>query len=181
MLFLQGEDSSTVWVVKKGSVALSRANGEENGVGRAVAVRGPRSIVGLETLVASSYVYTATIATDAWLCAISSDRFAGWIGPKDSPAYLALTQVIRTSISAERHRSSSRRSATHRVIAWLLDESDSLPLETPRRIVADLLGIRAETLSRILVKLSASRAIELSRTSLTIADREALADLVNEP
>ena len=174
-LFVEGEVSSTVWVVKTGLVALLRAEGEENGAGRAVAVRGPRSIVGIESLIASAYRHTATIAIDARLCAISSDRFAEWMGPKSSPAYVALAQEIQTSIDDERRIPRSTGSATRHVIDWLLGEMMTLPLETPREIVADLLGIRPETLSRILAKLARSRAIELSRTSVKIRDRELLA------
>jgi DNA-binding transcriptional regulator YhcF (GntR family) len=48
-------------------------------------------------------------------------------------------------------------------------------LELPRRVVADLLGMRAETLSRALAELVQRGATATTRTTLRIVDSSALA------
>ena len=47
----------------------------------------------------------------------------------------------------------------------------------PRRILADLLGMRPETFSRALTALSERGAIAVTRTTLRIADQETLAEI----
>ena len=58
-----------------------------------------------------------------------------------------------------------------RVAAWLSDESrNASTLALPRRILADLLGMRPETFSRALTALADRGAILVTRTTLRIID-----------
>ncbi|HUH00438.1 MAG TPA: helix-turn-helix domain-containing protein, partial [Kofleriaceae bacterium] len=67
--------------------------------------------------------------------------------------------------------------ATQRVAAWLRDEGPTeMTLFLPRRIAADLLGMRPETLSRALGTLARRGAIRVSRQELWILDRTKLVE-----
>jgi CRP-like cAMP-binding protein len=175
ILFEADSRAEYVWFVKRGTVVLSRPGADDRGV-RAVRFAG--SFVGLEALVNDSYVDTARAVTDVVLCGATRDGIDAWVGPKGSPPRTALEITLRSSIG-DRLRSGSREgSASQRVAAWLLAEGPTgQALELPRQIVADLLGMRPETLSRAIAELKSRGAIEATRTTLTIVDADALAAL----
>ena len=65
--------------------------------------------------------------------------------------------------------------AVQRLAAWLCDEGPrNVMAVIPRKSVADLLGMRPETLSRALAELVKLGAIESGRNRLTIVDYDAL-------
>jgi CRP-like cAMP-binding protein len=161
-LALEGDDASTVWFVKHGAVLLSRSD-------RPRAVRGPGSFVGIETLVTGRHADTARTTEPSTLCAIPRDQLDRWLG--GSPARMILEQVL----AAPDELPAGARpegSAVQRVARWLLDRRDRPAVR--RNVLASLLGMVPETLSRTLARLRDAGAIAYTRRAVRILDVERL-------
>jgi CRP-like cAMP-binding protein len=63
-----------------------------------------------------------------------------------------------------------------RVAAWLLDAAPGEMGALPRHVVAELLGMQPETLSRALAALAEAGAIEVTRRRIDVRDHAALED-----
>ena len=182
LLYLEGEAAGHIWFVKRGTVVLTRQDrpGAGSGEGRVHAVRFPGTFIGLEALVTGSYVDTARAATDVVLCGATRDGMDAWLGPKGTPSRTALEVTLRTSCRDQIRRSGADGSAVSRVASWLADEGPrGVTLSLPRRVIADLLGMRPETLSRALATLTQRGAIETTRTTLRITDADRLLEAAN--
>src|SRR6185437_2656957 len=75
----------------------------------------------------------------------------------------------------------SRKNAIERVASFLLEmdsrtKTNSLQLPMGRADIADFLGLTTESVSRALTQLAQTAAIELSRGSVELLDRDSLAD-----
>jgi CRP/FNR family transcriptional regulator, nitrogen fixation regulation protein len=94
-------------------------------------------------------------------------------------------QALRELQRSEDHALTlGRRSATERVVSFLLDladrldASDAFDLPMTRQDIADYLGLTIETVSRTLTQLQADRLIQLQNCRhVRFPDREALEDL----
>lgn len=177
IVFSHGEAADRVWFVRGGTVVLARASdGADPGRLRAHAVRFPGSFVGLEVLVSPVYLDTATAATDVSLCGAERGGVDAWLGARGTPARTALEVTLRADALDRPREAPSDGSAVGRLARWLLHAVPSgASTGVPRNVIADLLGMRAETLSRALAELARRGAIELTRTTLRILDEGALA------
>ncbi|WP_428261598.1 Crp/Fnr family transcriptional regulator [Haliangium sp.] len=161
-----------MWFVKQGTVVLTRKRADSRGE-RVRTVRFAGGFVGIEALVTSRYIDSARVTSNAVLCRATYEGFERWLGPPTSPARIALEASVRAMVADLPPRAAADGSAAQRVADWLVHESPQT-LHLPRRVVADLLGMRPETLSRALASLAQRGAIEVSRTSLEVVDGEAL-------
>lgn len=176
LIYLEDEPADYVWFVKRGTVVLSRTGAGNSGEGRVRAIRFPNSFIGLEALVTDQYIDTARAASDVTLCGATRAGMDTWLGPKGTPARTALELTLRTQCVDLPRRAAPDGNAVQRVASWLCEEGPrGVTLTLPRRIVADMLGMRPETLSRALAKLTDSGAIIAKRTHLRIVDAAALA------
>ena len=136
------------------------------------AVRRPGSFVGLEAILESSYRDTATCVSPVLAGSVSRETMDALL---DVNARAVLEQVLATSAGDARVWTGS---ATARLACWLLDaEGRELADTMPRHVIADLLGMQPETLSRALVQLARAGAIELTRRAIKILDRDRLVQL----
>lgn len=175
LIFLQGDPAERVWFVKSGTVLLLRQGSEDLGEGRVRAVRFVGSFIGLESLVDDAYNDTARASTDAVLCGITRDKLDSWLGPPQAPARVALELSLRADSTDLPRLAQTDGSAVSRVAAWLNTEGPrGVTLTLPRKVVADLLGMRPETLSRALATLAQREAIAVSRNNLRILDDDKL-------
>lgn len=175
LIYVEGEPAQHAWFIKRGTVVLSRERGEDEGEGGVRAVRFTGSFVGLEVLISDSYHDSARAVTDVTLCGATREGMDQWVGPDGSPARTALELTLRAS-QADRRRSAQRDgTAVQRVAEWLRDEGPrGMALTLPRQVIADVLGMRPETLSRAIADLRKQGAIDATRTSLEIVDEELL-------
>lgn len=175
LIYLEGEPAEQVWFLKQGTIALLRKGGENDAEGRVRAVRFAGSFIGIETLVTDRYLDSARATTNVILCGITPAGLESWLGPRNTPARTMLELILRTQCDESPRRAPPDGSAIERVAAWLCDESPrGDPLELPRRIVADLLGMRAETLSRAISALVDRGIVSATRTEIEIVDRARL-------
>lgn len=175
-LYVEGESADRVWYVVSGRVALSR---EEGGV--TWAVRREGEMLGVEAVVSETYRDTAVTLTATTLCAVSRDALDRWLGPPMSPSRVVLELALRARCNESPRRSGADGSATRRVARWILDESPSEgepPI--PRKVMAGLLGMLPETLSRALARLREMGAIEVDRKTIKVVDVDALLGAAGE-
>ncbi len=179
LLYLEGEPASHIWYIKHGTVVLYRESGDKDAEGRAHAVRFQGTFIGLEALVSDYYADSARASSDVVICGATRDGMDAWLGPKGTPARSALEITLRAQ-SADSNRHTPRGSAVRRVATWLVDEGPRGATATlPRKLVADLLGMRPETFSRALAHLTKAGAISTTRTTLRILDDGKLVELSN--
>lgn len=174
-LYIEGDAVHHVWFVKQGTVVLSRKRSDDRG-DRVRTVRFAGGFIGIEALVSPVYIDTARVASGAILCQATIEGLEQWLGAKDAPARTALEASVRAMVADLPPRAAADGSAEQRVAEWLTHESQNT-LQLPRRIIADLLGMRPETLSRALASLAARGAIAVTRTDLRIVDEQALENI----
>ena len=173
-VYLEGDAVSSVWFVKRGTVVLSRAG--EDGVDHPHAVRGPGTFIGLEALVQPTYADTARTTEPSVLCGISRGAVDTWFGPRGTPARMALEITLATGSAAPPRAAAADGTSVQRVARWLLARQDD-DHHVPRAVMASLLGMVPETLSRALARLARAGAVEVDRKHVAIRDRAALDEL----
>ena len=175
ILYVQGTPASQVYLLHRGTVSLHRMSGENMGLGRTRELRHAGAFLGIESWVDETYQDSARAETDLLLCVVARERVTEWLGDRQTPSALVLEAMLRSSGEQELSRSSPDGTAAQRVATWLLDQHDQEKrTDVPRKVVAELLGMRAETLSRVLHALSDEGLIEVSRRTLYIVDARAL-------
>lgn len=176
-IYLEGEPADMVWFIRRGTVVLSRTGGDGD-VDSAHAVRGEGAMLGLEGLIGADHVDSARAVTDVRLCGAPRDTVDAWLGPANGPARTLLTQTISSGVQQPPRAASPDGRAVHRVARWILEQSHAgeTPL-VPRGVLANLLGMVPETLSRALTQLAKAGTITRTRSSLRIKDEPRLREL----
>ena len=173
-LYVAGERADTFYYVKHCAVALSRAAGHEDGEAAPHAVRRTGSILGLEGLVRDTYVDTARAATEVTVCAASRADMAAWI-TRQGAALTVLECTLLTWCRDNPRRATADGNARQRVAEWLLEGAErNTSRSLPRSIVAGLLGMKPETLSRAIAALARRGAIVTNRMRIEVVDRTLL-------
>lgn len=173
-LFVAGETADTIHYVKQGAVALSRASGDKHGEGTPHAIRRAGSLLGIEALVRDTYLDTARSVTEVTVCAAGRSEMLAWLA-KIGAARAVLDMVLRTWCGDNPRRATADGSAPQRVAEWLLDGAERKAARTiPQSIVAGLLGMKPETMSRAVATLAKRGAIVTNRARIEVVDRDLL-------
>ena len=179
LLIAQGEVATGVFMIREGSVLLSTTTraGDE-----AACVLRPRgSVIGLEALRGEPAPYEAWTLTPARLCHLSPGGVREWVDavPQATRAFLELALAELTR--AREERVALAGNVVSRVArfleAHLRAHGGELALE--QRVLARLLRMRSETLSRALAKLRSAGALAPGRRVL-VRDPKRLAALAAE-
>ena len=166
MLFVSGAPADAVYHLKHGSVALSRG-AEAFGEGAPHAVRRAGSLLGLEAIVRPTYLDSARAISDVTVCVTSRAQMLAWLA-ETGTARVVLDCVMETLSSDNPSRATTDGSAPQRIARWLLDSLQQRCL--PRSVLAGLLGMKPETLSRGLATLVRSGCISATRTRIDVLD-----------
>jgi CRP-like cAMP-binding protein len=181
VLVAQGEKPDRVWFVRRGTVLVSTVSG--TGEETQCALRGPGSLVGLEALRDEPAGYQAWTLSEAVMCGLSSERFRAWVGPRDNPLGVVLDLALDEAAERGEERIALAGRTVERVARFLVArrrmEKRERPLRIQHQLLARMLGMRAETLSRALGKLREAGAIE-DGVDVRIADFDRLVQLAGD-
>jgi len=155
VLATQGQRLQEVLIVREGTVLVTSFTADGDEVWSSV--RGPDTIIGAEILRHGRCELDVIALTEVRLLRIAPDDFRAWIGPAHSPA-AAIIELLLQEISAlGRDKAMTVGTAVARIARFLRErhrmESAGRPFDIEQRILARVLQIRPETLSRTLTKL----------------------------
>jgi CRP-like cAMP-binding protein len=185
-LWNQGDVPRDVVFVKDGLISVTSADAMGHEV--MSAVRGPRSLVGFEALRVQPSRGTVDAITDAQVCTADAAAVRQWAGldggtsareaavSASSLLTLALDELDRMvrDIDLRSGPALSRVARFLLASSKLIDAGRQAPFS--KQHVAQLIGIRAETMSRCLKKLQTAGIIESGR-AVRIRDPERLAEV----
>lgn len=174
VLHVAGDAVDRVWFVKSGAVLVTRSIDEERVEGTPWAVRRAGSFLGLEGLVRADHLDSARALTDVTLCGASLEAVEEWLESRRIAPRVLLEAVLRSGARERPFRGNVDGTAPRRAAAWLLENAPRASAQVPRRVLAGLLGMRPETLSRALRTLAAHGAIQPGRRTVEILDRARL-------
>jgi CRP-like cAMP-binding protein len=179
-LIEQGEAPLAVMLLKEGLVGLCTVG--DAGVELGCTVRGPVTLLGLESIFEMRSTYRVWALTDLLLCEAPIARLGPWMGPLDTP----LGALMRLGVEEANRRVTERLDfggdAVSRIARLLLRQCVDLQrsrLELSQRIVARVLSMTPETVSRALARLHASGAVATTRP-IAIGDIEQLRRFAQE-
>ncbi len=175
-LFAAGAPAEMVYYVKHGAVALSRGSTEKHGEDAPHAVRRAGSLIGLEAISQPTYLDSARAVTDVTICGTSRQQMLTWL-EQTGTARVVLDCVLATIMGDNAGRATTDGNAQQRVARWLLDSSKQKRL--PRSILAGLLGMKPETLSRALAAIAHTGCIHRTRTRIDVRDPARLEAIAN--
>ena len=189
VLFEQGDAGVDVYCVRSGTVAVRRTDAEGNSV--TLGLHYPGDLVGHDSVVAGSeHRAEAEAVQPSTLCVIEGEAVTGALAR--NPA-LAREMLRRSGAELDRARDALVRVATlstrDRLLALLLDlmtrhgeaqpdGSVRLSLPLARRDLASMIGIRHETLSRLIARVEAEGLARFSGRQVVVPSRQALAAAV---
>lgn len=189
-LFEQGDEGTDVYCVRSGTVAVRRIDPEGNAV--TLGLYYPGDLVGHVPVVAGGeHRAEAEAVQPATLCVIEGEAVTGALARNPE---LARELLRRSGAELDRARDALVRVATlstrDRLLALLLDlmgrHGEALPdgsvrlsLPLARRDLASMIGIRHETLSRLIARVEAEGLARFSGRRVLVPSRQALAAAVH--
>lgn len=179
-LCAQGERPRTVYFVKEGFVSLSAVSPRGSEV--LLTLRGPNALLCTEALHGDPSPNEVRALSRVKLCGIAGDQMSSWVGPDRSPARAVLDLVL-TEGKLQRDEVNYRHGdCVARVARFALANARFLadrPNAVRKQVVARLLGMRPETLSRCLTRLERDGVLDASR-GVRVLDARRLASIALE-
>ena len=179
-LCAQGERPRTVYFIKEGFVALSAVS--PRGTELVLTLRGPTSLLCTEALRTEPSPFEVRALSRVKLCGISGDAMSQWIGPEKSPARVVLDLLLAESRMQRDEVNWRQGDCLSRVARFALAHARFLadrPNAVRKQVVARLLGMRPETLSRCLTRLERDGVLDASR-GVRVLDARRLAAIAME-
>lgn len=175
ILFAEGDPADHVYLVKKGTVSIHRSTSDGQTLGRTRALRQRGALLGVEALVSPTYRDSARAETPLLLCMATRSRVSEWVQQRHAASQTLLETILRARDDEFQAQSSPDGTATQRVAQWILEcDASGESRDLPRTVMADMLGMRPETLSRALRSLAQQGLIEANRRHLRVIDVEGL-------
>jgi len=169
-----------VYFVKEGFVSLSSVS--PRGSELLLSLRGPSSLLCTEALQDEASSYEVRALSRVKVCGISGDAMTQWIGPEKSAARVVLGLLLGESRQQRDEVNWRQGDCLSRVARFALAHARFLadrPNAVRKQVVARLLGMRPETLSRCLTRLEKDGVVDASR-GVRVLDQRRLAALAME-
>ena len=179
-LCAQGERPRSIFFVKEGFVALSAVS--PRGTELILTLRGPTSLLCTEALHGEPSPFEVRALSRVKLCGISGDALAQWVGPEKSPARVILDLLLSEAKMQRDEVNWRQGDCLSRVARFALAHARFLadrPNAVRKQVVARLLGMRPETLSRCLTRLERDGVLDASR-GVRVLDARRLAAIAME-
>ncbi len=181
LLFSQGDPAHAFYWVAEGVIRLFRASPQ--GDEKVIELAGANRVFAEATLfMGGRYPVNAAAQSPCRLVAFDSRAFKDWIGRDTERCFR-----LMAGMSARLHKLVNEidrltlMKGADRLLQYLLDHSDPdetgrqrVEWEAPKQVIASRIGVKPETLSRLLHKLTSQGFIELQGQVLYIRDAEGL-------
>jgi CRP/FNR family transcriptional regulator, dissimilatory nitrate respiration regulator len=181
LLFNQGDPAHAFYWVAEGVVRLFRASPQ--GDEKVIELAGANRLFAEATLfMGGRFPVNAVAQTPSRLIAFDSGAFKEWLARDTDRCFR-----LMAGMSARLHKLVNEidrltlMKGADRLLQYLLDHSDPdetgrmrVEWEAPKQVIASRIGVKPETLSRLLHKLTGQGCIELQGQVLYISDAERL-------
>jgi len=176
----QGERPRNVYFVKEGFVSLSSVS--PRGAELLLSLRGPTSLLCTEALQGEASAFEVRALSRVRLCGLSGDAMMQWIGPERSAARVVLELLLAEGKQQRDEVNWRQGDCLSRVARFALAHARFLadrPTAVRKQVVARLLAMRPETLSRCLTRLEKEGVVDASR-GVRVLDQRRLATIALE-
>lgn len=183
VLFAEGDPARGVYILRKGTAAVSVCSSE----GRVIILRLARAgeVLGLNCVLGNSF-YDTTVKTLAPCCIdfMSRDELIKFIERSQAGA-TALLRLLGRELTQLTERTRSLllpQTASARLANWLLEgsrESKRIEKVFTQEDIAQMIGSSRETVTRSLTALRRRNIIQITSDSLIIRDRRALENMLD--
>lgn len=189
VLFQQSAPLINIYAVTSGAYKLCQQadDGKENVIG----LRFPGELVGEDALYLKKYNYTAIAIGDSSVCKVSVEQMTscGKLVPEIQLNFIEL--LSRQSYVRQRNFQAyiGKKSADSLLAAFLLNiiernadytgDNDFIELPISRNDVANFLGLRRETLSRVFSKFQKDQLIQVEGKKIQLLEQNKLSKLAD--
>ena len=176
----QGERPRNVYFVKEGFVSLSSVS--PRGAELLLSLRGPTSLLCTEALQGEASAFEVRALSRVRLCGIGGDAMMQWIGPERSAGRVVLDLLLAEGRQQRDEVNWRQGDCLSRVARFALAHARFLadrPTAVRKQVVARLLAMRPETLSRCLTRLEKEGVVDASR-GVRVLDQRRLATIALE-
>jgi len=188
-LFEQASDLKAIFAVCSGTFKLCHVN--EVGTERIVGFRFPGELIGEDALFLEKYNYSAIALDDSSVCEVFVEQLSacGRLAPEVQQNLIKL--LTKQSYQQQQNTQAllGKKSAECLLAAFLLNicsrnskhtgHDTEIELNISRQDIANFLGIRRETLSRLLSKFQQQDLIDIKGKQLTLLSVNSLLQLSN--
>ena len=181
LIFAQNDPVEAFYWVAEGLVRLFRSSPQ--GDEKVIELVGPgRFFAEAALFMGGRFPVNAAAQVTSRLVAINAASFRAWLSQDASRCFKLLAGMsARLHMLVNEIDSLALMKGTDRLLQYLLDHSEPdesgqtiVDLEAPKQVIASRIGVKPETLSRLLHKLSDQGHIEVRGHQLVIMDVEAL-------
>ena len=183
VVFQEGNPATRMFALKSGLVKTYKTS--PSGKSQVIELLRPGEVFGLDGIAAPQYSVTAEVLADAEICFFESNRFAELLA--SSPALAReIIHILSDNLLDYRNKmlSFGTKTASARLAAFLLSllprdagkNSAVAPIELPvsRSEVANLIGARLETVSRLLMAMKRNRLLDVRGNQIRVIDLSGL-------
>lgn len=189
ILFQQSSPLTDIYAVTSGAYKLCQQ--AENGTENVIGLRFPGELVGEDALYLKKYNYTAIAVGDSSVCKVSVEQMTscGKLVPEIQLNFIEL--LSRQSYVRQRNFQAyiGKKSADSLLAAFLLNiierntdytgNNDFIELPISRNDVANFLGLRRETLSRVFSKFQKDQLIQVEGKKIQLLEQSKLSKLAD--
>jgi len=188
-LFKQGDKLTDIYAVCSGTYKLTKFN--QNNEEKVVGFRFPGELIGEDALHPKSYTQNALAIGESSVCKVNVEKLIACSKAVPNLSMSLVELLTRQSFVSQCQFESliSKKSAESLVAAFLLNISKrssskgeiegSINLAISKDNIANFLGLRRETLSRIFSKFQKEALIKQSRKQIFLLDIKELTNLAN--
>ncbi len=189
VLFNKSEPLTTIYAVCSGAFKLCETT--DDGTEKIVGLRYPGELIGEDALFLKKYNYTAIAIGDSSVCEVSVEQMTscGTLVPELQQNLIHLLSkqsfVRQTNFQAF----IGKKSADSLLAAFLINVTErnaahsgstsTLNLSISRNDIANFLGLRRETLSRVFAKFQKEELINAEGKIIHLLEKEKLSELAN--
>lgn len=189
VLFSENEPLSAFYAVSSGSFVLTEI--KDSNENKIVGFRFPGELIGEDAIFPEKYGYNAVAATTSSVCKVENDKLmsCGKLVPELQLNVIKLLSKQNFTRQSEFRAAVAKKSAENVLASFLVNVAQRntayektptvLNLAVSRDNIANFLGLRRETLSRLLTKLQSSGSIKVEGKTIYLLDLDNLKKLAD--